>query len=177
MKKTLTFLIPLGCLLLILLLCWRGLALDPRHLPSALLNKPVPHFQLQNLTPPEKIFSDAALKGHPSLLIVWATWCESCLGEHAFLMKLAKTTKIDLYGIAYKDEPARVVQWLENYGNPFKRIAVDMDGEVAIDLGVYVTPELFLIDAVGIIRYKHVGPLNEKVWAKEIKPILERLDT
>jgi len=149
---------------------WRGLLLDPSHLPSALIDKPVPVFTLPNLLKPDSTVSNQSLVGHPYLLNVWATWCPSCRQEHAFLNKLSKDG-VKIVGVNYKDENDAALRWLKNFDDPYIVNIVDADGRFGLDLGVYGAPETFLIDAEGIIRYKHVGVVDERVWRSKLAPI------
>lgn len=168
-KTTFPFIIFIG----IAILLWRSLFLHPTLIPSPLINKPVPVFQLPALA--DDITTDADLIGHITLLNVWATWCYECQLEHEFLMELSKEPDLMLYGLNYKDDPETAKQWLKEKGNPFKIIAVDQKGQVAIDWGVYGTPETFLIDKEGVIRYKLIGRLTQENWQKELKPLIQNL--
>ena len=147
---------------------WRGLSLDPQNLPSAQLGKQLPKFSLKILDT-EGVFSPQTMQGKPAILHVWASWCSTCAEEHVFLLKLAQTG-LPLYGLNYKDERDDAVHWLQTWGNPYRLSGRDTDGRVAIDLGVYGTPETFLIDLNGVIRYRHVGALNQAVWERVLLP-------
>jgi cytochrome c biogenesis protein CcmG/thiol:disulfide interchange protein DsbE len=177
--KTLSirFLIPFAIFLLLILFLWRGLQLDPRLLPSPLLNKPAPDFQLPDLENPKLYLSKKNLLGHVSLVNVWASWCETCQQEQAFLMTLALAHQIPIYAIDYKDNAVTAKQWLKHYGDPYRRIGFDADGKVGIDWGVYGTPETFVIDKTGVIRYKVVGALTPQIWRKEVLPLIAKLIT
>ncbi|RMD71764.1 MAG: DsbE family thiol:disulfide interchange protein, partial [Gammaproteobacteria bacterium] len=116
------------------------------------------------------------LFGQVSLVNVWASWCVSCRAEHPLLVALSKTGRVAIYGIDYKDKREDALRWLELYGDPYVASAFDEDGRVAIEWGVYGTPETFVVDKGGIIRYKHVGPLTEAVIKEEILPLIEELE-
>lgn len=166
--------IPLLVFLLLAVFFWRGLSLDPTRMPSALIDQPMPSFQLPTLTNPNKIITESDLKGGVKLLNVWATWCVSCRAEHPFLMQL-KQQGIDIVGINYKDDSAAAQQWLVDLKNPYRFNLVDQDGRLGIDLGVFGAPETYVLDRQGIIRFKHVGVLDQQVWNETVGPIFRQL--
>jgi len=170
------YLIPLLVFIILALFLWRGLMLDPRQVPSALLNKPVPVFDLPDLNASGARFTNQAFAGHVSLVNVWATWCSTCHVEHPFLMDLARTQpSLVIYGLDYKDNKAAAKKWLAKYGNPYRAVGFDQMGEVAINWGVYGTPETYVIDRHGIIRYKVIGALTGAVWEEQIAPLVKHL--
>ncbi|MDI9818588.1 MULTISPECIES: DsbE family thiol:disulfide interchange protein [unclassified Legionella] len=152
---------------------WRGLSLEPQNLPSAQLGKSLPDFQLATLDK-ETLFTPQILEGQVSLLNVWASWCPACMEEQVFLMRLSRQG-VPVYGLNYKDEPQNARHWLDEWGNPYRAIGEDKEGKVAIDMGVYGAPETFLIDKKGIIRYRHAGILDERVWDSEFIPRIKQL--
>jgi cytochrome c biogenesis protein CcmG, thiol:disulfide interchange protein DsbE len=162
--------IPLIVFVIMAVLFYVGLKLDPNELPSVLIGKPVPEFALPDLDNPEKNITPATMKGKPYLLNVWATWCPSCKYEHPYLIKLAEMG-VPVYGINYKDDAEKAKQLLKDMGNPYKANIVDEEGTLIMALGVYGAPETFIVDAEGIIRYKLVGVVNEEVWSKTMAPI------
>lgn len=168
------FLVPIGFFLLVVLL-WAGLYLDPREVPSPFIGKPAPQFTLPVLERPEQMISPADMRGQVWMLNVWATWCVSCRAEHEVLLKLAQDTSIPIIGLNYKDDAAAATRWLQQLGNPYVMNAVDADGRVGIDWGVYGTPETFVIDKQGIIRHKQTGPVHEQVLQETILPLLKQL--
>lgn len=177
-QRALLFL-PLAIFVVLGILFWRGLSLDPNKMPSALLNKPVPDFNLPVLPASENPMgmtsaTQESLKGRISLLNVWATWCVTCRQEHEFLNQL-KAQGIAIYGINYKDTNDAAEQWLEELHNPYVFSVIDADGRLGLDLGVFGAPETFVVDKQGVIRYKHVGDVNQKVWNDVLKPIIEEL--
>lgn len=172
-KKTFIVL-PLLLFLVVVIILWRGLGLHPNQVPSPLIGKPAPAFELPILAS-KKITTNKDFIGHITLLNVWATWCYACAQEHEFLLELAKKEYFSLYGLNYKDNPIVAKEWLEKYGNPFRIVAVDASGKVAIDWGVYGTPETFVIDKKGMIRYKQIGPITPEIWDQNLKPIVEQL--
>lgn len=175
MKKRLIALIPLAVFLSLSFFLWRGLSLDPRKIPSPLIEKPIPEFSLPRLSDENGVFSTAQLKGQVSLLNVWATWCLACRDEHQSLLDIAREG-VTIYGLDYKDNRQDALQWLNALGDPYQAIAFDGDGRVAIDWGVYGAPETFLIDKKGIIRYKHVGMVTAAVWKKRLGPLYRQLE-
>jgi cytochrome c biogenesis protein CcmG/thiol:disulfide interchange protein DsbE len=145
---------------------YQGLSIDPTELPSALINKPFPDFKISDLKQPDKLLTKADFVGKPVLINVWATWCPSCREEHQQLLKMAQEHRIDIIGLNYKDERDLAVQWLQNLGDPYRFIIYDKDGMLGLDLGVYGAPETYLLDAKGIVKYRHVGVLTEQDWQK-----------
>lgn len=174
MRRFVLFL-PLVIFLGIGVFLWRGLQLDPTELPSALLNKPFPEFELTSLYDPDVNLTEADFKGEPALVNVWATWCPSCKQEHAQLNRI-KGEGYKVIGINYKDERQKAQIWLDKYLDPYAANVFDQTGSLGLDLGVYGAPETYVIDADGVIRYKHVGVVDEKVWA-QLKTIVDKLKT
>jgi cytochrome c biogenesis protein CcmG/thiol:disulfide interchange protein DsbE len=172
--KKLWGLIPLTIFLIFSVFFWRGLSLDPRQLPSVQIGKKLPNFQLQSLEGTAEKFSAAQFKGKVTLLNVWASWCGACTDEQVFLLALAREG-FPIYGLNYKDNPQEALHWLTEWGNPYQNVGKDLDGRVAIDLGVYGAPETFLIDSSGTIQYRYAGPLNKTVWEHEFLPRINQL--
>lgn len=143
---------------------------DPSMLPSALIGKPIPAFMLTTLDNAELAITAIDLNNKPALLNVWATWCVSCRVEHAYLNTLA-TKGISIFGLNYKDDREKANQWLARLGNPYKLNLFDVDGKLGLNMGVYGAPETYVIDANGIVRYRHVGVVDEKVWQTKILPL------
>lgn len=169
--------IPLILFAVLAVFLYMGLYLNPREVPSPFIGKPAPAFQKPQLTQPDRTFSPADMKGQVWLMNVWASWCVSCRAEHEFLMQVAENRRVPIVGLNYKDkEPGAALGWVSQLGNPYLAVAVDIDGRVGIDYGVTGTPETFLIDRNGIIRLKHVGPLNPEVWRDKIEPKLKELN-
>ena len=151
-----------------------GLRRDPHEIPSPLINKPAPAFQLKQLHDPNKTFSAQEMRGKVWLLNFWGTWCPACRDEHPLLVQYSRTGAVPIYGVDYKDERATALQLLEEEGNPYTVTASDPEGRLSIDYGVYGAPETFLIDREGVIRYKQIGPITEEAWQKEILPRVKR---
>jgi cytochrome c biogenesis protein CcmG/thiol:disulfide interchange protein DsbE len=137
-------------------------------LPSPLIDRPAPAFALPSLHAPEQIISRADLLGAPYLLNVWASWCPACQIEHPLIERIAREGKIQVIGFNYKDDPVDAKRWLRQFGDPYSQIVVDRDGRSGIEWGVYGAPETFLVDAQGVIRFKHVGPMTPEIFARDI---------
>ena len=168
------YLTPLVLFLALAALLYRGLALNPREVPSPLIGKPAPEFTLPELKDASRQLSHSDFLGKVSLLNVWATWCVSCRAEHPLLMQLARQG-VTIYGLDYKDSRDDAKRWLQRFGDPYVANAFDADGRVGIDWGVYGTPETFVIDQHGIIRHKPIGPLTEEAIQSEILPLIQKL--
>lgn len=168
-------LIPLCIFLILALVLYQGLKQDPSLLPSAMVGKPVPKFKLATVNDSNQFYTEEIFRGKISLLNVWATWCISCRMEHNFLNKLAADGSIQLIGLDYRDRLAAVEQWQHALGDPYKYDLFDEEGRVAIDLGVYGTPETFIIDPQGIIRYRHVGIIDQAAWENDLLPVIEKI--
>ena len=173
--KSLRLLIPLAVFIVIVGFLWAGLGRDPREVPSPLIGKPAPAFDLVQLKQPDKKLSTADMKGQVWLLNVWASWCVSCRVEHPLLLQLAKTNVVPVYGLDYKDKADDALAWLAQHGNPYTASIVDSDGKVGIDYGVYGVPETFLIDKAGVVRYKQIGPLTVEALQQKILPLVRQL--
>ncbi len=143
---------------------------DPNVLPSPLIDRPAPEFNLPTLHAPEQSISRADLLGKPYLLNVWASWCAACRLEHPVIERISAEGKIQVIGFNYKDETADATRWLQQFGDPYAKILVDRDGRSGIEWGVYGAPETFLVDATGVVRFKHVGPLSPDVYREQILP-------
>lgn len=169
------FLIPLLIFLVISGFLAVGLVLDPKEVPSPLIGKPAPALSLPDLHDPKRMVTTGEFKGKPWMLNVWATWCVSCRAEHRVLVDMAKHTDIPIVGLDYKDDGAAAKQWLQQLGNPYTVTAFDEKGRIAIDWGVYGTPETYLIDKDGIIRFKQIGPINAEVLQEKILPMIKQL--
>ncbi|MBT8145167.1 MAG: DsbE family thiol:disulfide interchange protein [Gammaproteobacteria bacterium] len=168
-------LIPAFMFAILIVFFWTGLSLDPSKVPSPLIGKPVPAFELPRLSVPEQTLSSEQLQGQVSLFNVWATWCVGCRQEHDMLLAIADENLVPIYGLNYKDEREAALRWLRELGDPYAATAVDADGRVSIDWGVYGAPETFLIDRDGIVRYKHIGPLSAEDWENELRPRIQSL--
>ena len=170
------FLWPLGIFIVLALFLGIGLKLDPREVPSPLIDKPAPSFSAPLLSKPEVTMGKQDLAGKVWLLNVWASWCVACRDEHPVLVEFAKRGVVPVYGLNYKDQRPAAFSWLRQGGNPYVDSFFDADGRIGIDYGVYGVPETFVIDKAGVIRYKHIGPLTPEVLREKIDPLLKQLD-
>ncbi len=169
------YLIPIGLFALLVVLLAVGLKLDPREVPSPLIGQAAPAFTLPVLHAPEMTVGPQDMQGRVWMLNVWASWCVACRAEHPLLVELASAGEIEIIGLNYKDEDQAAARWLMQHGNPYTVSAVDADGRVGIDWGVYGVPETFVIDQQGVIRYKHIGPITEQALAETIMPLVREL--
>jgi cytochrome c biogenesis protein CcmG/thiol:disulfide interchange protein DsbE len=170
------YLIPVVIFVGLLGLFAIGLNLDPHEVPSPLIDKPIPEFTLPRLDAPDRTLGSADLrKGDVVLLNVWASDCTSCRAEHDFLMELAARHEVTLYGLNWKDQRADALAILTRTGNPYAATAFDPEGRVGIDWGVYGTPETFVIDGSGRIRYKQIGPLSPDAWQRNVEPVIRQI--
>ena len=168
--------IPLGLFLLLAVLLGVGLTLNPREVPSPLINKPAPAFSLPQLHAADRLITPKDMQGKVWLLNVWASWCASCRDEHPVLMELAKQNVIPIVGLNHKDKRDDGIKWLQQFGNPYLLSAFDFAGRVGIDYGVYGVPETFLIDKQGVIRYKRIGIVTPEIVRDKILPMLRELE-
>lgn len=175
MKTTDWRLLPFVIFVVLAGFLWRGLSLDPQHLPSVKLGKALPEFALPSLNDREERLTPSVMHGKTVLLNVWASWCSACTQEQVFLMALARQG-VEIYGLNYKDDGDHARQWLQEWGNPYRMTGADLQGRVAIDLGVYGAPETFLIDRTGVIRHRHAGILTAEVWQREFVPLMNALE-
>ena len=172
-----------------------GLTLNPREVPSPLIDKPAPKFSLARLDAPETQFSLEEMRGEVWLLNVWASWCVACRQEHPLLVRMAQDKVVPVVGLNYKEVRGdgainarglsleaetsmaveRAQRWLGDHGNPYMVSVMDIDGRVGIDFGVYGVPETFLIDREGRIRYKHIGPITPDSLQNVLMPKIEEL--
>jgi len=166
--------IPLVLFTLIAVFLFRALSLDPASIPSAMIGRSLPDFELPVLED-ERLINDADLIGQSILINVWATWCAACVIEHPFLMDLADSG-IPIYGVNYKDQVVSARKWLSDYGDPYVSNIIDQYGKLGFDLGVYGAPETFLVDANGVIRHRHVGIINQEVWTSKLAKLFSDLD-
>ncbi|HVS20623.1 MAG TPA: DsbE family thiol:disulfide interchange protein [Pyrinomonadaceae bacterium] len=169
------FLLPLALFIALVAFLLIGLHRDPHEVPSPLINKPAPAFQLPQLKAPTKTFSPQEMRGKVWLLNFWGTWCIACREEHPLLIEYAKSGAIPIYGVDYKDDRATALQLLGELGDPYTLNSFDADGRVSIDYGVYGAPESYLIDRNGVIRFKQIGPITEDVWRDKIVPLAKQL--
>lgn len=172
-------LLPLIGFVALLALLGFGIHWNTRHemneVPSPLIDKPAPEFTLPLLFDPTKTLSSKDLLGKPYLLNVFGSWCPTCQDEHPFLMSEGKSLGIRLIGLDWHDEPEDAKRWLAQFGNPYSTVIADTQGHIGINFGVYGAPETFLVDANGVIRYKHISVLTPRVIEQELKPRIAEL--
>lgn len=149
---------------------------DRDSLPSALIGKPAPAFDLPLLHDASIRVTAADLRGAPYVLNVWGSWCPTCREEHPILTRFALTKRVRVIGYNWKDERADALHWLEQLGNPYLLVLADPDGRTAIDWGIAAAPETFLVDAQGVVRWKHSGALTQEVIDEQLIPQLTRLE-
>lgn len=170
------FAIPLVLFILLVAFLAIGLRHDPHEVPSPLINKPAPAFQLAQLKDPSRTFSAADMRGKVWLLNVWASWCVTCRDEHPLLLQYARSGALPIYGLNYKDKREDALSWLGELGDPYVLSVSDNDGRVGIDYGVYGAPETYLIDRDGVIRFKQIGPVTPDIWEKTVLPLANQLN-
>ena len=166
----------LGLLLGYALVQMRAGEYSPRIIPSPLVGKPLPDFELPTLADPARMVKTADLRGRVYLLNVWASWCVACRDEHPLLVALAREQGVPIIGLNYKDARADALQWLRKFEDPYEMSLVDRQGRVGIELGVYGVPETFIIDRAGVIRYKHIGPITPQTLQAVLLPKLAELN-
>ena len=167
------FLIPIGLFGALLAFFYVGIDRDKQTLPSPLIGKAAPQFQLPAVQDPSQNVSSRDFAGKPYVLNVWATWCVECRHEHKALLEIARRGEIPIVGLDWKDDRSQAQQWLQQLGNPYAVTAFDDEGRVAIDWCVYGAPETFLIDAEGKVLFKHISPMTLEVWERDFLPLLK----
>lgn len=176
-KRFWAWALPLAIFVGILFFLWMGLQRDPRMIPSPLHNKPAPAFQATSLWDAGKIITERDFQGHVTVLNVFASWCVACSAEHTVWMEArhdVQNTGVQFIGLNYKDDREKALQWLKQYGDPYDQVVSDSSGNIGIDYGVYGTPETFIIDKKGIIRYKFIGAVSPGDWRKILLPEIEK---
>ncbi|CCG08306.1 DsbE family thiol:disulfide interchange protein [Pararhodospirillum photometricum] len=171
--KRWVYFLPLGVVALLVVLFLVGLDRDPRLLPSQLINRPLPAFSLEPLPGRGRPLDSAALKGDVSLVNVFGSWCVACQQEHPMLLAIQREGLVRIHGVDWREkDPADGLAWLNRHGDPYDRVGLDPDSHVVIDLGVTGAPETFVVDAQGVVRYKHTGPITPEVWSQTLKPLI-----
>lgn len=169
------FKLPLAIFILMVGLLAYGLGLDPKKVPSPLIDKPAPAFSLARLHAPQQQISNKDLLGEVWVLNVWASWCVACRAEHEFVTRLAQMELVKVIGLNYKDRSVDAKGWLQQWGDPYSASLMDTDGRIGIDWGVYGVPETFIVDKRGFIKHKIIGPINQGTLDSEILPLLREL--
>lgn len=169
------YLLPLFGFLILAGFLAAGLKLDPREIPSPLVDKAAPTFSVATLFSESDTIGTENLQGKVWLFNVWASWCAACRDEHPLINALSEQNLLTIVGLNYKDERIDAKKWLSTFGNPYNIIAHDLEGNVGIDYGVYGVPESFLIDKKGHIRYKQIGPFTQQIIDEQLLPLIETL--
>lgn len=177
MKPMMRALIPLAIFLLVAGFLFKGLFLNPRDIPSPLVGKVAPQFNLPRLDDPKTQFSPKEMLGKVWLLNAWASWCPSCVDEHPVLVAFSKTNLVPIVGLDYKDTQAEAQRWLDEGGNPYTVTVMDNDGRVGIDYGVYGVPETYVIDKKGVVAYKLTGAVTVEGLRDTIIPLVKKLQS
>lgn len=167
--------LPLALFLALAGFLAKGLTLNPSELPSPLIDKTAPSFVVDRLPAEQGQFDSQAMDGKVWVLNVWASWCGPCVQEHPLLIDLAAQRDVPIVGLNYKDQPQDALPWLARLGNPFTHVLDDQRGDVGLDFGVYGVPETFVIDRQGVVRYKHVGPLDGQSMQDKLLPVIDQL--
>ena len=167
--------LPLGIFLVLSVFLAVGLNLNPREVPSPLIDKAAPAFRLPQLQDPARTLGTDDLRDKVWILNVWASWCVACLEEHSILVEFSRQNVLPIYGLNYKDKRADALAWLGKHGNPYTLSIQDPDGRVGIDYGVYGVPETYVIDGKGVIRYKRIGPVTKQILQEKILPLVRQL--
>ena len=174
-RRRLLFLAPLAVVLGIGAAFAVGLSLDPRQIPSELIGRPAPAFELPPVQGRKLGLSSGDLVGEVSLVNVFASWCTACRAEHPLFMDLARSRQVPIHGLNYKEKPNDAAAWLDELGDPYTRTGADLNGRVGIDWGVYGVPETFVVGADGHIAYKHIGPITAEALREKILPLVRQL--
>jgi cytochrome c biogenesis protein CcmG, thiol:disulfide interchange protein DsbE len=169
------FLAPLAVFAALVVFMLVALEKPPMQIPSPLIGKPMPAYRVPVLGTAGS-FSPASMQGHVWVLNVWASWCPGCREEHPLLIEVGRKSGVTLVGLNYKDAAEPAQRWLGIHGDPFRTTALDADGRVGLELGVYGVPETFVIDKQGVIRLRHAGPLTEDAVRTRIEPLLKALN-
>lgn len=169
------FLAPIITLAILVGFFFVGLQKDPSIVPSPLIGKPAPVYELPLLLKPDETLGTEKLLGQVYLLNIWGTWCPGCRVEHGALLEIERQNVVPIYGFNWKDDPSLARRWLAELGNPYVAAMVDTEGRVGIDWGVYGAPETFLIDHDGMIVHKLIGPINMQIWHEDFLPLIQQL--
>jgi cytochrome c biogenesis protein CcmG/thiol:disulfide interchange protein DsbE len=167
------YVVPVGVFAALIAAFFLGLGRDKETLPSPLIGKPAPQFELSSVEDPSRTVSSRDFAGKPYVLNIWGTWCPGCRQEHEVLLEIARRSEVPIVGIDWKDDLQAAQRWLRELGNPYASTAFDAEGRVAIDWGAYGAPETFLVDERGIVVHKHTGPLTIASWERDFLPKIQ----
>ncbi len=174
--RRLLYLLPLAAFLVLAVYFWIGLGKDPHQIPSVLIDQHVPPFDLQPIKGRERGFASEDLPGQVSLVNIFGSWCVACRIEHPFLMRIKADGLVPIHGIDWREKtPEAGPAWLARHGDPYTLIGDDPESKAAIAFGVTGAPETFIVDAAGVIRYKHIGPITPDIWKERLWPIVQDL--
>jgi len=176
-SKSKILIIPFIIFVLVIILFYYLLLIErnPSELPSALINKKIPTFNSESLFKSKIFISTEEFTNETILVNFFSSWCKPCRDEHEFIKKISQNNKIKIIGINYKDDSKKAIKWLNELGNPYTSIAVDKNGKIAIDWGVYGIPETFIVSSKKIIKYRHVGPIDKNITRK-INSIISEIE-
>ncbi len=167
--------IPLVIFIIIGIFLFLSLNSNPNKLPSPLVGKMIPELEGKDFFTNESVKLNDLMENQMALVNVWASWCVTCRKEHPMIMNIANNDNFKLIGINYKDQKNKGQKYLEIMGNPFDEIIYDPEGRIGMELGVYATPETFLIDKEGLVLYKHIGEITPEVWNQNFLVLLKTL--
>ena len=168
--------VPLVLFVILVGFLYIGLDLDPKKLPSPLIGKEFPNLEVEDFDNGTRYYTSDKTQDKISLVNVWASWCVTCRAEHEMLNEIAKTNKVQMIGVNYKDTKNAANRYLDILHNPYDIIIFDPLGSLGLELGVYATPETFIVDQKGLIRYKRIGQMTKKIWNEEVIPIINELN-
>lgn len=168
--------VPLVLFVILVGFLYIGLDLDPKKLPSPLIGKEFPNLEVEDFDSGTRYYTNDKTQDKISLVNVWASWCVTCRAEHEMLNEIAKTNKVQMIGVNYKDTKNAANRYLDILHNPYDIIIFDPLGSLGLELGVYATPETFIVDQKGLIRYKRIGQMTKKIWNEEVVPIINELN-
>ncbi|MCH6573567.1 MAG: DsbE family thiol:disulfide interchange protein [Proteobacteria bacterium] len=169
------FIAPIITLAILVGFFFVGLHKDPSIVPSPLIGKPAPVYELPLLLKPDETLGTEKLLGQVYLLNIWGTWCPGCRVEHGALLEIERQNIVPIYGLNLKDDPRLARQWLAELGDPYVATMVDTEGRVSIDWGVYGAPETFLVDHKGMVVHKLIAPINMQIWHEDFLPLIQQL--
>lgn len=171
---TLSRIIPVGLFLVLVVFLAIGLTRDPSKIPTEMIDRPMPAFELPELRE-ARLVTQTDLLGDVTLVNVFGSWCVACLQEHPTLMELSEDRIVRIVGVNWRDDESDALNWLAKHGDPYETIMFDAESDLVIEMGVTGAPETFVLDATGRIRYKQVGPITPDVWRNTIRPVLDAI--
>lgn len=167
--------IPAGAFVLLVIFLGIGLTRDPSVIPTEMIDRELPAFELPELRDEAAMITHEDLTGEVALVNVFGSWCVACLQEHPTLMTLNRDDTIRIVGVNWRDTREDALRWLARHGDPYDTIIFDQLSDLAIEIGVTGAPETFVIDRAGRVRYKQIGPITPDVWRETIRPVLDAI--